>query len=340
MPKMKEMGLITENVNACQYIAQAQLAERMGFSSFWVPEDYAFPAAFSTLGAIAAATTTIKLGTGVVNPYTRHPVLLAMEFAALDQVSKGRAMVGLGGGVKLWIEAQMGIPFAKPLAALRETVDIMRRLFAGETLEHDGRLFKVGHGMRFALEPERTQIPIYLGATGAKAQALAGEIADGVMPFMIAPDYIRDMFKQVLVGATKSGRSLRDFGMSAMIFLAVDEDDEAARENIKPLIATFLGAFAHQPDLPLFDEYGLSPADVKTLRESYARGELHLEMVSEMMIDGWSLAGSPERCREGLATLINAGITEPVFAPFVMPPGVEFSQHMAWLQHHLWRDFI
>ena len=93
MPKLKEIGLLVENVNARDYVPQAQAAERLGFNSFWVPEDYAFPGAFSSAAAIAAVTSKIKIGTGVINPFTRHPVLIAMELAALDQLCGGRAIL-------------------------------------------------------------------------------------------------------------------------------------------------------------------------------------------------------------------------------------------------------
>lgn len=98
MPKLKEIGLIADNTNARDYVAQAQVAERLGFDSFWVPEDYVYPGPFSVCAAIAATTSKIKIGTGVVNPFARHPVLTAMELAALDQISNGRAILGLGAG--------------------------------------------------------------------------------------------------------------------------------------------------------------------------------------------------------------------------------------------------
>ena len=109
MPKLKEMGISVENVNARDYVGQAQAAERLGFHSFWVPEDCVFPGAFSSCAAIAAVTSRIKIGTDVINPYTRHPVLIALELAALDQLSGGRAILGLGASLRLWIEEQMSL---------------------------------------------------------------------------------------------------------------------------------------------------------------------------------------------------------------------------------------
>jgi 5,10-methylenetetrahydromethanopterin reductase len=340
MTKAKEIGLMTESANALEYIAHAQLAESMGFGSFWVPENYAMPAAFTALGAIAASTSTIKLGTGVVNPYTRHPVLLAMELAALDQISNGRAILGLGGGIKLWIEEQMSISYDRPVSAMRETVSILRRLFSGETVEHEGRVFNVGAGMRFSLEPHRTHVPIYLGATGPRAQELAGEVADGFFPFFCEPESIRAAIKRVKAGAVRGGRDLANFDMSALLIVSVGNDDRVARDAIKPALATFFAWFANQPELPLYTEYGLSPDDVEVIRKSYAAGEIRLDMVSEAVIDGLSISGSPERCREKLAGLIDAGITKPIIAPYTLLPGSGWADQLEWLQQNLLRDFM
>lgn len=313
MLKLKKIGLIVENVNARDYVSQARIAERMGFDSFWVPEDYAYPGAFSACGAIAASTSKIKIGTGVVNPFTRHPVLTAMELASLDQLSNGRAILGLGGGIKLWIEEQMGIPYQKPVAALRDAVTIIRRLFAGEALEYRGKVLRASAGIRFNLEPQRAAVPIILSATGPKALELAGEIADGMMPVCAGTEGIRKAVEHVKIGAARAGRSLVDFDFSAAIITSVADNDRAARDAIKPLLATFLGWFANQPELSIFTDYGLTPADVREIREGYPRGEIRADLVSEAMVDGLALAGNPERCRAQLAGLIDAGLTSAVF---------------------------
>jgi len=112
--------------------------------------------------------------------------MLAMELAALDQLSEGRAILGLGASIKLWIEEQMGIRYDKPVAALRDAVSIIRGLFAGEQLEHRGDAFTARSGIRFNLQPLRSDVPIYLGATAPRTIELADEIADGWLPFGIA----------------------------------------------------------------------------------------------------------------------------------------------------------
>ena len=104
MAPIKEFGIGCENLNARRFVACARLAEELGFGSFWVPEDYFFRGAFTLAAAIASQTTKLRVGIGVVNPYTRHPVLTAMEFGALEEISGGRTMLGLGASVKFWIE--------------------------------------------------------------------------------------------------------------------------------------------------------------------------------------------------------------------------------------------
>lgn len=332
MGKLKTIGVAAEGLDARDYVAQAQIAERMGFDSYWVPEDTAYPGAFTACGAIAASTATIRIGTCVVNPFTRHPVLTAMELASLDQISNGRAILGLGGSIRLWVEEQMGIPYEKPVSALRDAVTIIRRMFAGEVVEYQGKVLRAGAGIRFNAELQRAAVPIILGVTGPKALELAGEIADGMMPVCAGPEGIRNAVERVKIGAARVGRSLADFDFGTLIVTSVGDDDSAAREGVKPLLATFLAWFANQPELSLFTDYGLTPADVAQIRAAWVRGEIRTEFVSEAMIDGLALAGDVERCRTQLASLFDAGLTSAVF---LVAGGPQFEAELASLQRNL-----
>ncbi len=337
MAELRAIGLLVENANARDYVSEAQAAERMGFDSFWVPEDYAFPGAFSSCTAIAAGTSRVQIGTCVVNPFTRHPVLIAMELAALDQFSEGRAILGLGASIRLWIEEQMGIPYNKSLSAIRDAVAIIRGLFAGKPVEYAGSVFKAQAGIRFNLKPLRSQVPIYLGATSPKAIELAGEIADGWLPFGFGPSAIARGIGRVRAGANRAGRALADFPFCSLIFTAVADDDGKARASIKPFIATMLGWFANQSQLPIFTDYGVSPQEVNLIRQSFVRGEIRPDMISEAMIDAMTLAGSPERCRERLAALLDAGMTHPIFA---IGGGANFESSLERLYRDVLRGFI
>ena len=150
----------------------------------------------------------------------------------------------------------MGIDYAKSLSALRDAVAIIRRLLAGEEVAYQGRVFQASAGMRLNLEPERTAVPIYLATMAPKAVELTGEVADGWIPFGAEPAAVRRGLEHLRRGAARAGRSLADFDYGAFLLTAVAEDDRAAREAVKPVLATTLGV----------DGESTPPADVHRLR--------------------------------------------------------------------------
>ena len=165
--KVREFGVGFESPRAREFIALAKRAEETGFGTFWVPEDPFYRGAFTLASAVACGTSTIKVGIGVLNPYTRHPALTAMEFAALDEVSGGRAILGIGAGLKDWIEGRLKIPYTRPTVAMRESIEITRRLFRGENVSLAGRVFQTDR-IKLSFKPPRTDIPIHLGVLGPK----------------------------------------------------------------------------------------------------------------------------------------------------------------------------
>lgn len=335
MPKVKEFGVAFEGPKARDFISAARLAEELGFGTFWVPEDPVFPGAFATASAIAANTRKIKVGIGVLNPWTRHPVQTAMELAALDDISDGRAVLGLGASVKLWIEDQLGIAYVRPVAALRETVEIVNRLFRGERLDHRGRVFKA-MGVRATFELGRGHIPIHLGVMAPHALALAGEIADGVLlNSIVAPDFIRRAGDRVRHGAERAGRKLDDFSMGSYLTMAMSRDEQSAREAVKPYIAMIIGALARQ--LLIFAQAGITPEAAEGFAARLIRGEVASDMVSDSMIDVLAIAGSPERCRESLAQVVEAGVTSPTI---FFAPQMDFEASARDVAAHLFPHFL
>src|SRR5262245_39040034 len=143
----------------------ARAAERAGLGSLWFIEDYFQPGAFALAGAAAAVTDTVTIGLGVVNPFTRHPAVLAMDAASLAGIAPGRVVLGLGSSNRQWIETRMGIPFTLPLHAVREAVEIIRRLWEGATVTHAGRCFTLD-GVKLDFEPAQPRLPIVLGVKG------------------------------------------------------------------------------------------------------------------------------------------------------------------------------
>ncbi len=331
MPKAKEFGLMFESPRARETVARGRLAEELGFSSFWMFEDYVFPGAFSCTSAIAAQTKKIKIGIGVLNPFTRHPVLTAMELAALDELSDGRAALGIGASLKLWIEDQLGIPYGRPVTALREAVEIIRRLLSGEQLRYQGRIFR-GENFQFLAPPIRTHVPIYLGVAGPKGPALAGELADGVvMNAPVTPAFVRFATEQIRRGAASTGRSLDNFALAQLvpISLAISGDDRVARDAVKPFLAWVLALYSSQPTRSvIFDHVGLTPEMASKFRERFAKGDVPVDLVGDTMIDALAITGSPERCREALGRLIEVGVSHPMV---VLPQGMDSEDNVRHL---------
>ena len=170
----------------------SRLAEDAGFDSLWVTERYFHEETFSMLGYLAAKTDHIRLGVGVVNPYTRSPALLGMGAATIDRLSGGRLMLGLGRSDVEVIEGRMGMDYSAPLARLRGTVGALRSMWSGERVssEYAGvRLRDVG----LALRPLQDRLPIYMAAIGPRALRLAGEVADGALSECVRSGRVRAM---------------------------------------------------------------------------------------------------------------------------------------------------
>ena len=337
MAKAKQFGLGFETVDARRQIACARRGEELGFGTFWVPEDYFFRGAFSLAGAIAGATERIRVGLGVVNPYTRHPAVTAMEFASLAEIAGPRTVLGLGASVRHWIETQMGIPYRMPTRAMRETIDLVRRLFRGEAVTTQGKLFATS-AAKLSFAPPLAEIPVHLGVIGPKNLEMAGELGDGVLlSALTSPAYVRFAVERVRAGAERAGRRADGFEIGAFLFLAVSEDGRRAREAVKPFLATLLALLSGQPESPLFTTAGLAAEEIRPFGESFAKGELAVGRVTDWMIDTFAVAGEPDHCRAGLAKLVEAGVTHPVAFEI---PGVPPEETVESVARHLMPHFL
>ena len=255
-----------------------------------------------------------------------------MEFAALDEVSDGRAILGIGAGLKDWIEGRLKIPYTKPTAAMRETIEIIRRFFRGEEVTYAGKVFQTER-IKLSFKPVRAEIPIHLGVLGPKNCEMTGEVADGLLlSVMSSPAYVKFAMEHVRRGLAKSGRDERAFAVGAYIFSSISEDERAARDRLRPIVAIFISLMAPQPNTPIFAAAGLPAETIRAFGESFARGKVPTDMVTDEMLDTFTIAGSPARCRENLSRLIEAGMTAPVFFEV---PGVPPQQTMDDAHRHL-----
>jgi 5,10-methylenetetrahydromethanopterin reductase len=275
----------------------ARAAERAGLGSLWIIEDYFQPGAYTLAAAAAAVTERIVIGLGVVNPYTRHPALIAMETAALAGVAPGRVVLGLGSSNHNWIEIQMTIPFKTPLLGLREGVAIVRRLLDGERVSYAGEVFSV-HDVELETPPP-ARVPILLGVKGPRALALAAEVADGVLCSVLAsPGHVRR------VRATTAGAG-PDFKVVAYVPVAVSDDAAEARAWMRPLVARYLGALHGQS---ILEDAGLDATRTQRFRDALTAGRPAADLVTDEIMDAVAIAGTPAQCRAALARWAGAGL--------------------------------
>ncbi|MBI1848525.1 MAG: LLM class flavin-dependent oxidoreductase [Candidatus Rokubacteria bacterium] len=313
-------------------VAWARAAERAGFGSVWIVEDYYQPGAFALAGAVAAATERLAVGLGVVNPYTRHPALLAMEVAALAGLAPGRVVLGLGTSNRNWIEGEMRIPFKAPLQTLREGVEIVRRLLAGERLGHQGERFDLDN-VRLEWTPAARGVPILLGVKGPKALRLAGEIADGVHGAVLTSARHVERIRATAGAARGAGRDR--LVVVAYVPVAVGADGQAARQSVKPLLARYLGVLHGQS---ILRDAGYGPEQTEPFAEALRRRAPAADLVTDRMVDTLAVAGTPDECCAALRRLARAGLDAPIA---VLPGGADVTGQVALMGDTLvpfWRS--
>jgi 5,10-methylenetetrahydromethanopterin reductase len=304
----------------------ARAAERAGLGSLWIIEDYFHPGAYTVAAAAAAVSERIVIGLGVVNPYTRHPALVAMETAALAAMAPGRVVLGLGSSNRKWIEAQMAIPFKTPLRGLREGVEIVRRLLDGQRVTCTGEVFSVHDVVLEA--PPPVPVPILLGVKGPRALALAAEVADGVLCSILAsPAHIRR------VRAATGPRP--HFNIVAYVPVAVSDDGARARAWMRPLVARYLAVLHGQSILA---DAGLDAERTQPFRDALAAGRPAAGLVTDEMLDAVAIAGTPAQGRAALARWADAGLDGLVA---VVPEGADLADQIERLGTELtpaWKD--
>src|SRR5262249_25747464 len=225
-----------------QCVEQAVAAERAGWSTVWFAENPFSRGAWPAAAACAVATRSIRIGLGVLNPHQRHPTLMAAEIAAFDELSEGRAVLGIGAGIPSRIKKTHAV-VDRPIAAVRDAVTITRGLLRGETVTYTGKAFSAD-GVRLEFTPRRADVPILTAAMGEQALRLCGEIADGVIiSNLVPPAFTQRAVTIMQDAAARAGRSAsRD--VVQYVPCAVREDGDEARRLAKRSVATMLTAYA------------------------------------------------------------------------------------------------
>ena len=295
-------------INLAETIQIAQLAEANGFDSVW-KEETSGTNTFMTLSAIARTTSSIELGTGVANVFSRSPTFLAMSAATLDELSGGRTLLGLGVSSPPLIEGWHGIDYERPLRRLRETIEILRQAFTERTVDYDGDIYDIGpYSVGFELD--RDTIPVYNAAMGETNRRLTAEFADGWMPIFI-PRSKFDEFEATL--QKRASSSDRDpVTCSPMVPCAVAEDTDQAERQVRNLIAQEMAMGYNS----LVDQFGFGKA-ADEAHDQWRAGDRDAAAaaLSQEMVDEFAIYGTPSECRERLADLATAGAESVILWP-------------------------
>jgi 5,10-methylenetetrahydromethanopterin reductase len=305
-------------------MALARQVEARGFSTLWYADERFYRETYTGLAACALSTERILLGTGVTDPYTRHPALTAMAAGSLDELSGGRAVIGFGAGRAGY--HNIGIELVRPARRVREAIEIIRRLLAGETLDYDGEIFRTRDlALKF---PTRADIPIVLAADGPRMLRVAGALADGVMiGHCASPKILAEKLAFVREGRERAGRE-RGPWVVARLDASLSHDRDAAVRRAKLRLGRYL--WIRYPDIAYLPQHGLAmPAELdRRFREAGPPDRTHdlaaFERFADAIPDDFvfpiKLAGTPEDVRAQIDALVRAGADEVMAYPLV-PPG-------------------
>ena len=293
-------------------------AEQQGFEAVWQAESRLVRDAIVPMAAYAAVTERLKVGSGVINNWTRNIGLLAATFLTLDDLAPDRVICGIGAW---WdpLAQNVGINRRKPLTAMRETVEVLRRLlnmervtFHGEFHHVDGIELDVVHGRR-----EPRNVPIMIGATGDKMLEMTGEIADGaVLNYCVPPEYNDNALELLDAGARRVGRTLDDIDRPQLVVCSVDHDRERAIDTTRGLLTQYL---AQQPHIAKASGVSMDVvAEIQSIlgwpaTKEQIQAAKHL--VPEELIHKITASGTPEEARAKVQEYINHGCTCPILYP-------------------------
>lgn len=284
----------------------AEAAEAAGYSDVWLPDHYFLRDVYVAQALIAQRTNRIRIGTAAVSPMLRHPTLLASSTATIDELSNGRAVIGIGpGGFEF--AGQLGMPMDRPLRIVREAIEILSSLLHGEA-QVTGSIF-TATGARLGW-PAR-EVPVYVAARGPRMLELAGELADGVITHGLTPAYIGFVKERISSGAKRSDRDAASCETCVMLDVELDDDSATALERLRPRCTVMVGGSYAAEMIPI---YGLDPDEVAPVREAVSRGDLDAAtaLLTPEMVRTFGVAGPDRDLSEALLRLEASGVSRVI----------------------------
>ncbi len=319
--------------------------ENAGLDTVWVAEAYGFDSP-TLMGYLAAKTETLEIGAAILNIYSRTPGTLAQTAAGLDNVSGGRAILGLGASGPQVIEGWHGMPYDKPLARTREVVQIVRAALRRETLEFQGKVFTLplpadqglglGKPLKMLTRPERSAVPIYVAALGEKNVQGTAEYADGWLPFLYAPEKAGDIWGEALAkGKAKRSTDLGPLEIAAGGMVAVGEDVKGLLDLARPMFALYIGGMGAKGK----NFYNQLVADYGFEKEAAQIQELYLDghkrdaeaLVPLELLEMCNLVGPESYVKERIEAFRESGVTSLQITPVADDPAALVSQMKEWV---------
>jgi 5,10-methylenetetrahydromethanopterin reductase len=293
-------------------IQLAKLSEELGFSHVWIGDSHLiWREAYVNMAAAALNTSNIKLGTGVTNPLTRHPSVVASAYATLEELAPGRFILGIGLGDSS-VET-MGMKPAK-LGYFEKTIKQMRALIAGEEVQLETGKIHLKH-------PSKNKIPIYIAASGPKMLELSGRIADGIIVLVgVADEYLRQAKEKIAAGAKAAGRKLSDIHLVLWVPCAVS-DKAPAKDAVKAHVARVV---AHPQPYVLDAKEQKVLAEIRKTYDYYHHMEQeanHAEVIPDWLVDKFAIAGTVSECRAQVERIKKSGIQQIAIIPYSAPGG-------------------
>jgi F420-dependent oxidoreductase-like protein len=318
--------------------------EKAGLDTVWVAEAYGFDSP-TLMGYLAAKTETVEIGSAILNIYSRTPALLAQTAAGLDNVSGGRALLGLGASGPQVVEGWHGVPYDKPLGRTREVVDIVRRALRREVVTNDG-IYKLplpdgqgtglGKPLKMLTRPERSTIPVWIAALGQKNVQATAEYADGWLPHLYAPELASKVWGDALAaGNAKRPAELGPLQVTAGGMVAIGEDVKGMLDFARPLFALYIGGMGARGKNfynTLCREYGYEK-EAEEIQDLYLDGKKkEAEAVVPLeLLEMCNLVGPESYVKERIAAFAESGVTHLNVHPATEDPTATIAQLKEWI---------
>ncbi len=324
-------------------VAQVQALEKAGMDIVYVAEAYGYDAP-TLMGYLAAETETIQIASGILPIYTRTPTLLAMTAAGLDELSGGRAILGLGASGPQVIEGFHGVPYDAPIGRTREIIDICRKVWKREEpVVHDGKRYQLplpegqgtglGKPLKMITHPRRADIPIHVASLGPKNVQMTAELADGWLPILFHPERAKDVWgADVDAGLAKRSAELGPLDVIAGGLLSIGPESQVGgfRDFTRGMVALYVGGMGARDRNfynQLFQRYGYE-AEAKQIQDLYLDGKKQeaAAAVPESFLEETSLCGDEGYVKDRIAQFKAAGVTVLNVTPIA--PDLEGQQRM------------